>query len=265
MIAAGTVLVDGVAVTKAAHPVSASEPVTLAVEPDPWVSRAAYKLLEALARFGEAGLTVAGKRCIDAGASTGGFTQVLLAGGAREVVALDVGHGQLVAAIAADPRVSDRSGLHVRDVRPEELGGRADLVVADLSFISLRVVLPALVALTDEAGDLVVLIKPQFEVGRERLGKTGVVRAVAERRRSVLAVLDTARQQGVGPHGLCRSPITGRTGNVEYLLWLRRGAKGMMNPDEAARVADLITREEPHVVATEADPSHPAGRAPEAP
>lgn len=263
LIGAGTVLVEGVTVTKPSHPVEPGDELTLSAEPDRWVSRAAYKLLGALSEFGAAGLRIEGRRCIDAGASTGGFTQVLLAHGAREVVALDVGHGQLVAEIAADPRVVEHSGCNVRDVTAAELGGVADVVVADLSFISLPVVLSSLIALTAEDGDLVVLIKPQFEVGRERLGKGGVVRAPAERRRSILGVLNAATAQGMHPHGLSRSSVAGSTGNVEYLLWLRRDPAGMMNEDEAAQVADMITREASHAVATGADAPDPAGGPPE--
>jgi 23S rRNA (cytidine1920-2'-O)/16S rRNA (cytidine1409-2'-O)-methyltransferase len=222
--------------------------VTVGDGPD-WVSRAAYKLVAALDAFGGPApdrpvITVAGKRCLDVGASTGGFTQVLLARGAREVVAVDVGHGQLAAQVAADDRVLERSGTNVRTLTPEQVGGPADLVVCDLSFISLRLVLDRLAALTGADGDLVALVKPQFEVGRQRLGKGGVVRAAGDRREAVLGVVRAARTAGLAPTGLRASPITGTTGNVEYLLWLRHRPDGMMGERDLVRAATELTGEE---------------------
>ena len=181
---------------KASQPVLDGVPIQLDSTAPAWVSRAAEKLVAALAAFGPQGLTVAGRTAVDAGASTGGFTQVLLHSGARSVVALDVGHGQLAATVAADPRVTERSGCTVRGLRPEDLGGPVDLLVADLSFISLTLVLADLTGLVHPGGDLVVLVKPQFEVGRTRLGKSGVIRRPADRRHALRAVAAAAAAGG---------------------------------------------------------------------
>lgn len=222
LLASGLVRLDGMPVRKASLPVVPEDALTLATPVDPWVSRAAYKLLAVLEAFGAAGLTVRGRRCIDVGASTGGFTQVLLRHGADHVVAVDVGHDQLVPELVGDRRVSDRSGVNVRTLRPADVGGAGELVVADLSFISLTLCLPALAALTLPEGDLVVLVKPQFEVGRERLGKGGIVRSAGDRADAVTAVSREAATHGLHVHGLCSSPITGASGNAEFLLWLTR-------------------------------------------
>jgi 23S rRNA (cytidine1920-2'-O)/16S rRNA (cytidine1409-2'-O)-methyltransferase len=244
MITAGTVRVRGAAVTKPAHPVTDADPVTLSEEPGHWVGRAAYKLLAALEEFGASGLDPRDRRCLDVGASTGGFTQVLLAHGAAHVVALDVGHDQLAAPVASDPRVTERSGVNVRDVVVEEIGGPFELVVADLSFISLRTVLSTLARLTAAEGHLVALVKPQFEVGRERLGRSGVVKSADQRRRALLDVIAVARPEGLVPRGLCRSPITGGSGNREYLLWLGRTEEGMMSEPEMTLRVDTLTQED---------------------
>jgi 23S rRNA (cytidine1920-2'-O)/16S rRNA (cytidine1409-2'-O)-methyltransferase len=215
----GRVRLGGTPVVKAATPVAHDSLLEIVGPMAPWVGRAAYKLLAAFESFGPRGLTVAGRRCLDVGASTGGFTQVLLSHGATQVTALDVGHGQLVAQLAADPRVTERSGTNIRCCTPSDLGGTFDLVVADLSFISLRLVLPVLATLTDPTGDLVTLIKPQFEVGRERLGKGGVVRCASDRLTALRGVIDTAAGEGLGLRGLVASPIRGTSGNQEYLGW----------------------------------------------
>ena len=159
-------------------------------------------------------------------------------------MALDVGRGQLAAPVAADPRVTERAGTNVRDVSAADLGGPFDLVVCDLSFISVRTVLDRLAALVAPDGDLVVLVKPQFEVGRGRLGKRGLVRSAEARRDAVLDVVAAAGEHHLVPHGLARSPIAGTSGNREYLLWLARGAAGMMNQQDASQLAETLTREE---------------------
>ena len=200
------------------------------------VSRYVAKLAAALESFGADGLSPVDKRCFDVGACTGGFTQVLLREGAREVVALDVGHGQLAEEIASDPRVVERSGVNIRDARADDLGGPAQLLVADLSFISLRLVLPVLRDLVEDTGDLVLLVKPQFEVGRERLGKGGIVRAACNRAMAIEGVVGAARAAGLTVRALRASPIRGATGNAEYLLWLTpRPGQGLT----AAQVTDL--------------------------
>jgi 23S rRNA (cytidine1920-2'-O)/16S rRNA (cytidine1409-2'-O)-methyltransferase len=188
-----------------------------------WASRGAHKLLGALAAFEPDGLTVNGKRCLDAGASTGGFTDVLLRNGAGQVVAADVGRGLLVWRLMTDSRVVVLDKTNVRNLTPELTGGEVDLVVADLSFISLRLVLPALLACTRADGDLVPMVKPQFEVGKQRLGSGGVVRDPGLRAEAVIEVLTAAADLGLRPHGVVASPLPGPSGNVEYFAWLRRG------------------------------------------
>lgn len=217
LITAGSVLVDGRTVTKPATPVGDASAVSFTREPDRWVGRAALKLLRALEVWP---IDPSGRRCLDIGASTGGFTQVLLERGASHVTALDVGHDQLAASIAADPRVTDMPGTNIREVDAASLGGPFDLVVSDLSFISLTIALPAMRPLVTDAGDLVLLVKPQFEVGRERLGRRGIVTSPHEHRRVLRAVAQAATDLGLQLHGAIPSPITGGDGNREFLFWL---------------------------------------------
>jgi 23S rRNA (cytidine1920-2'-O)/16S rRNA (cytidine1409-2'-O)-methyltransferase len=242
---AGAVTVGGAPATKPSRDVSAQDEIV--VEPDAprWVGRGAHKLVAALDEWGPAGLTVAGRRCVDVGASTGGFTQVLLARGAAAVVAVDVGHGQLVPEIAADPRVVERSGTTVRGLTPADVDGPADLVVADLSFISLTVVLADLAGLMAPHGDLVLLVKPQFEVGRARLGRSGVVSDATDREAAVLAVAAAVVEQGLHVHGIRPSPVAGATGNAEYLLWARSEPSATMSPDLLRDVVRAATTEAP--------------------
>lgn len=192
-----------------------------------YVSRGGHKLAGALAAFVPVGLQVEGRRCLDAGASTGGFTDVLLRAGAAEVVAVDVGYGQLAWSLRTDERVRVVDRCNVRDLTETAIDGPVDLVVADLSFISLRLVLPALTAVTRADGDLVVMVKPQFEVGREHVGKGGVVRDPHARAEAVVAVATAAGQLGWGATMVAVSPLPGPSGNVEYFCWLRRGEPGL--------------------------------------
>lgn len=225
LVAAGRVSIGGRVATKAATAVDPAEAVLVAEpasdEPD-YVSRGGHKLAGALNDFAAAGLTVEGRRCLDAGASTGGFTDVLLRRGAASVVAVDVGYGQLAWSLRSDPRVEVHDRTNVRDLTPEIVGAPAHLVVGDLSFISLRLVLPALATVVVDDADLVLMVKPQFEVGRERVGKGGVVRDPEVRADAVRSVADTARGLGWGVAGVTASPLPGPSGNVEYFLWLRR-------------------------------------------
>lgn len=241
LIDAGDVSVDGKPAAKASIPVSPSQHVQVRDEGPRWVSRAAYKLLGALETFGPLGLEVAGRRCLDVGASTGGFTQVLLHHGAAHVIALDVGHGQLVAALADDPRVTDRSRTTVRDLTADAIGGVVDLLVADLSFISLTLVLETFRQLLTDEGDAVVLVKPQFEVGRTRLGKGGIVRSQGDRASAVTEVARAAQAAGLHPRALARSPIEGGEGNAEYLLWLTPRDAQSMGWEALVRAADDVT------------------------
>ncbi len=235
----GDVLVGGRIAAKASLVVAANSTIALSAEPERWVGRAAYKLLAALRVFGSAGLSVSGRRCLDVGASAGGFTQVLLEAGAAHVTALDVGHDQLAREVADDPRVTERSGTSIRDVQPGDLGEPFDLVVADLSFISLRLVVDAVAFLMTPAADAVLLVKPQFEVGRERLARTGVVTSPREHLRVLLGVLEAARAAGLSPRGLEPSPLRGATGNREYLLWVTRRPG---EPLDQRVVADVVHR-----------------------
>lgn len=245
LVKAGSVLLDGSPAKKVSTPVRADQSLELLAGVQGWVSRAAYKLVDALEAFGGDGLRADGKRCFDIGAATGGFTQVLLRHGAREVVALDVGHGQLAEELTGDPRVIERSGVNVRDTRAGDLGGPAELLVADLSFISLRLVLPILHDLVEPSGDLVLLVKPQFEVGREHLGKGGVVRSAGDRARAIEEVVAAATTAGLTTKALRRSPIRGATGNTEYLLWVTPRPDQGLTTAEVAELAATVSTEAP--------------------
>jgi 23S rRNA (cytidine1920-2'-O)/16S rRNA (cytidine1409-2'-O)-methyltransferase len=237
LIAEGRVAVAGRAATKPATGVDAGTSLVVRTDPDQpsWVSRGAHKLLGALEAFPVA---VEGRRALDAGASTGGFTEVLLRRGAREVVAVDVGYGELAWSLRTDDRVQVHERTNVRSLTPEVIGGPVDLVVADLSFISLRLVLPALTACATAAADLLPMVKPQFEVGRERLGAGGVVRDPGHRADAVRAVAAAAAELGWGAAGVVASPLPGPAGNVEFFLWLRRDAGPLRDDDVARAVAE---------------------------
>lgn len=225
LVAAGRVSVSGSVASKSATQVEPAAPIVVReVSDDPgYASRGAHKLAGALAVFTD--LTVEGRRCLDAGASTGGFTDVLLRAGAAHVVAVDVGYGQLVWALRQDPRVTVRDRTNVRGLTLHDLDDQpAELVVADLSFISLALVLPALRACATEVADFVLMVKPQFEVGREALGAGGVVRDPALRAAAVRTIAERAAELGLGVRGVAASPLPGPSGNVEYFLWLRADA-----------------------------------------
>ncbi|MEU0871748.1 TlyA family RNA methyltransferase [Nocardia brasiliensis] len=245
LIGAGRVLIAGTVAVKPATAVEAGTPLLVREQADEvsWASRGAHKLLGALEVFEPAGLTIAGKRCLDAGASTGGFTDVLLSRAAREVVAVDVGYGQLIWRLQNDERVRVFDRTNVRNLTPEMIDGSVELVVGDLSFISLALVLPALAACTAPGADLLPMVKPQFEVGKERVGSGGVVRDPALRASAVRAVATAAAALGLHTEGVTASPLPGPSGNVEYFLWLRKSvtADGGLEDDEA-RVAALVER-----------------------
>jgi 23S rRNA (cytidine1920-2'-O)/16S rRNA (cytidine1409-2'-O)-methyltransferase len=223
LIAEGRVAVAGRQAEKPATGVDPATPVVVRTDPDEptWVSRGAHKLLGALEAFP---VPVEGRRALDAGASTGGFTEVLLRRGAAEVAAVDVGYGELAWPLRTDERVRVLERTNVRTLQPEQIGGTVDLVVADLSFISLRLVLPALTACARDDADLLPMVKPQFEVGRERLGAGGVVREPEHRVQAVVDVAHAAADLGWGTAGAVASPLPGPAGNVEFFLWLRRDA-----------------------------------------
>ena len=231
LIADGLVTVDGVPVVKASTKVAVDALLEVAAT-DHYVSRGAHKLNAALDAFH---LGVAGRTALDAGASTGGFSQVLLERGADHVIAADVGHGQLAAQLKTEPRLKLVEGYNIRYATPDTLAGasgiaiRPDLVVADLSFISLTTVLPALVATAAEGADFVLLIKPQFEVGRGGI-REGIVHDKALRSDAVAGVLWAGWDLGLKTRGVIASPIIGAAGNHEYLCWM--SATGGTNPTE---------------------------------
>jgi 23S rRNA (cytidine1920-2'-O)/16S rRNA (cytidine1409-2'-O)-methyltransferase len=240
LISAGRVSVGGQPAAKPATQVSKDAPVIVsqAVDDPQYVSRGAHKLAGALAVFGGIGLAVAGRRCLDAGASTGGFTDVLLRAGAAHVVAVDVGYGQLAWSLQTDPRVTVLDRVNVRALEPAQVAPPPSLVVADLSFISLTLVLPALVRCAQRDADYVLMVKPQFEVGKDRVGAGGVVRDPAARADAVRIVTDSAAGLGLGVQGSTASPLPGPAGNVEYFIWLRRGAPPLDDDDLRRTIAE---------------------------
>ncbi|MCW2769622.1 MAG: rRNA (cytidine-2-O)-methyltransferase [Aeromicrobium sp.] len=225
------VKVGGSVASKAATGVTTDQAIVVKASNEPtYASRGAHKLLGALAVFEPLGLAVAGRRALDAGASTGGFTDVLLRKGVRQVVAVDVGYGQLVWALQSDDRVDVHDRTNVRNLEVGDIGGPVDLVVSDLSFISLTVVMPALTRVCEPStpqggGDIVLMIKPQFEVGKSNLGKNGVVRDPVLHADAVHRVCLSAHELGWGTQALAPSPLPGPAGNVEYFCWLRSDAQ----------------------------------------
>jgi 23S rRNA (cytidine1920-2'-O)/16S rRNA (cytidine1409-2'-O)-methyltransferase len=225
LIAAGRVSVNKAVATKPATGVTTDSDLVVRADtsrPD-YASRGGHKLAGALTAFEPLGLQVADRRCLDAGASTGGFTDVLLRAGAREVVAVDVGYGQLVWSLRNDPRVRVHDRTNIREIDTELIAGSVDLVVGDLSFISLQLVLDALIGVTAPDGDLVLMVKPQFEVGKERLGKGGVVRDLGHRVDAVMGIAEAGARRGWGPRAVTTSPLPGPSGNVEFFIWFRQG------------------------------------------
>lgn len=239
LIASGRVSVAGTTATKPATGVGTDSAIVVRDDADDpgYASRGGHKLAGALDVFTAGGLVVAGRVALDAGASTGGFTDVLLRSGIASVTAVDVGYGQLVWALQQDPRVTVLDRTNVRDLRAGDIEPPPGLVVGDLSFISLRLVLQPLAAVAELDADFVLMVKPQFEVGRELLGKGGVVRDPDARVRAVLDVAEHAQTLGLGTRGCCASPLPGPSGNVEYFLWLRRGADAVHPEDVRAVVA----------------------------
>ena len=239
LIGAGQVKVSGTVAHKPATGVTTDVAIVVTADPDrvEYVSRGGHKLQGALTAFGPRGLLIAGRRCLDAGASTGGFTDVLLRHGAGEVVAVDVGYGQLAWPLRADERVRVHDRTNIRDLTVELIGGPVDVVVGDLSFISLRLVLPALSRVTATEGDMALMVKPQFEVGKDRVGKGGVVRDPVLRAESVGEVVRTAGELGWGLQAVATSPLPGPSGNVEFFIWLRH-APPLVGDDEIRAEAE---------------------------
>jgi 23S rRNA (cytidine1920-2'-O)/16S rRNA (cytidine1409-2'-O)-methyltransferase len=212
--------VVGIPAPKPATLLDASTPIRLLGEGPRFVSRGGDKLEHALEQFG---VEVEGRRALDAGASTGGFTDCLLQRGAAAVVAVDVGYGQLDWRIASDPRVTVVDRTNLRHVDPADLGAPFDIVTADLSFISLTVVMPKIAELTTVGSDIVLLVKPQFELGKGQVPRGGVVRDPELHRRAIARVEEAARNSGLTAGGVVSSPVTGAKGNREYLLLVRHG------------------------------------------
>ncbi|CAM2736372.1 16S/23S rRNA (cytidine-2'-O)-methyltransferase [Mycobacterium intermedium] len=243
LIGAGKVRIDGLPAVKPATAVDVTAALTVITDGErSWVSRGAHKLIGALDAFA---VPVAGRRCLDAGASTGGFTEVLLDRGAAQVVAADVGYGQLAWSLRNDPRVVVVERTNARDLVPEAIGGPVDLVVADLSFISLATVLPALVGCALPDADIVPMVKPQFEVGKGQVGPGGVVHDPALRADAVLAVAHRATDLGWHTVGVTASPLPGPSGNVEYFLWLRAQTDRGLAGDDLTEAVARAVREGP--------------------
>jgi 23S rRNA (cytidine1920-2'-O)/16S rRNA (cytidine1409-2'-O)-methyltransferase len=249
LITDGRVKVSGAVATKPATGVTTDVAIVVTDDPDKpdYVSRGGHKLAGALAAFGPLGLSVEGRRCLDAGASTGGFTDVLLRAGAAEVVAVDVGYGQLAWSLQSDERVHVYDRTNIRDLTQELIGGPVEVVVGDLSFISLRLVLSALLGVTSDDGHLALMVKPQFEVGKDRVGKGGVVRDLELRVEAVADVAAAAAAKGWGAQAVTTSPLPGPSGNIEYFLWLRKAEPKVAVEDisaEIRRTAELSSPSE---------------------
>jgi 23S rRNA (cytidine1920-2'-O)/16S rRNA (cytidine1409-2'-O)-methyltransferase len=243
LIGAGRVRIDGMPAAKPATAVALDASLTVSgADERRWVSRGAHKLIGALDAFDVA---VEGRRCLDAGASTGGFTEVLLDRGAREVVAADVGYGQLAWPLRSDARVRVMERTNVRELTTDAVGGLVDLVVADLSFISLATVLPALVSCAAGDADIVPMVKPQFEVGKDRVGAGGVVSDPGLRADSVLVVARRAADLGWRTVGVTASPLPGPSGNVEYFLRLRATTDRPLDGDALVEAVGRAVAEGP--------------------
>jgi len=217
MILAGQVTVDGRLVSKAGAPVTADADLQLVVPDHPYVGRGGVKLAHALEAFG---IDVRGRRALDIGASTGGFTEVLLERGARDVIALDVGHNQLDWKLRTDPRVIVREGANARTLSRHDVPHPVDVVTIDVAFISLRHIFPALPPYLAAGPDVIALVKPQFEAGRGQVGKGGIVSDPAVHDAVVAQVTTYAADSGLRRVGMTPSPITGATGNREFFLHL---------------------------------------------
>ena len=221
LIASGHVMVNNQQAAKPATQVTKDAPIVIAeTTGKEYVSRGGHKLAGALEAFAD--LDVTNRICLDAGASTGGFTDVLLRAGVAHVTAVDVGYGQLAWSLRTDPRVSVQDRVNVRELT--RIDPPPDLVVADLSFISLTLVLPALRECATGQADFVLMVKPQFEVGKGRVGAGGVVRDTTARSDAIRTVCEAAGKLGLGVSGITASPLPGPAGNVEYFVWLRAGA-----------------------------------------
>ena len=227
-LAADRVTVAGIPQPKPSTLVDSTTPIELTPDPSRFVSRGGQKLAGALQTFG---VMVENRRALDAGASTGGFTDCLLQAGAATVAAVDVGYGQLDWSLRTDPRVTVHDRLNLRHADIDTLGGRFDVIVGDLSFISICTVAAKLVELVKPDGDLVLLVKPQFEVGKGQVGKGGIVRDPEKHRTALARVVECLAAEGCGVREVAVSPIEGAKGNREFFVWARKGATTVQDED----------------------------------
>lgn len=236
LIDEGKVTLDGKVVTKPSETVDESIPHEVVVTEDGLVGRGGLKLKGAIEKFN---IDVSGKRCIDVGASTGGFTQCLLACGAKHVVAVDSGRDQLHKSLREDARVTSVEGYNARGLSVEEFG-MFELAVMDVSFISQTLIIPALSGVISEGGGFVSLIKPQFEAGRQAIGKNGIVKRASDREYSILRVIDCAGAFGLSLEGIELSPIKGGDGNIEYLAYfIKNNSAKQLSKQTAERIRQL--------------------------
>lgn len=246
LIETGRVALDGQVVTKPARQMDPAQAIVISDKTsEEYVSRGAFKLAGALDALGERAPIVEGRRCLDAGASTGGFTDVLLRRGAAHVVAADVGYGQLAWKLQQDERVEVRDRTNVRTLAAGDIDPAPELVVSDLSFISLTLVLPALVAVSAPEADFLLMVKPQFEIGKERLGHGGVVRNPDHHIETVETVARAAQALGLEIHDVEASPLPGPSGNVEYFLSMHATGSGDLrdeSDDLHDRIVDAVRR-----------------------
>jgi 23S rRNA (cytidine1920-2'-O)/16S rRNA (cytidine1409-2'-O)-methyltransferase len=239
IVRAGLVTVDGAPASTPAALVEPAEALRVAAAPRDFVSRGGEKLREGLDRFA---IQPLGASCLDAGASTGGFTHCLLRAGASRVIAVDVGYGQLAWSLREDPRVTVLERTNIRDLDPARLPFAPTIVAADLSFVSLRSVMPALARISAPNASFVLLVKPQFEAGSREIGEGGVVRDPAVWRAAIRSVADACRAAGAWPIDVVASPITGPAGNVEFLLHATKGKKveAELHVDEAVVSGEAV-------------------------
>lgn len=218
LIKEGGVQVNGKVITRPGKKFDDSADISLLKQPMHWVSRGALKLLSAIERFEP---VLEGKRCLDIGASTGGFTQVLLDKGVDHVIALDAGSNQLAPILITDDRVTNIENQNIRHTSVDQIGGLVDFIVIDVSFISLKIVLPEAKRFLKENGQIIALVKPQFEVGKDAVGKKGIVRDVTLREKALSDIRKKSEELGFSVAGQIASPITGGDGNHEYLIYLK--------------------------------------------